>query len=94
MSLDIPNHPDEGDPSTTNDLWSLDLDANGLPVLAHRIVMIEQPLPGMPDKDIRITACGDRRDETTRCGWWWVSKGELPLGLASANHCGVRSTEL
>lgn len=91
MSLDIPNYAE--DPNA-NDLWVMELDENGHPVKAHRITEVEQPLPGMPDEDIRITACGLRFTKHKRVGWWHVPKGELPLGLASANHCGVRSTEL
>lgn len=71
-------------------LWALDLDDNGSPVRAHRIVGVSR-LPGEPpETEVRITACGLRLDITSHPdGWWLVDPGELPLAQADANHCGV-----
>lgn len=79
----------------SNDMWALDLDDDGNPIRAHRITRVENTLPGFPEKEIRWTACGERRSpETHPRGWWLCSKGQLPLGLASANHCGVRKVDI
>lgn len=79
---------------STNDLWALEADQDGCPVKAHRITRVEPSLPGVPPDEARWTACGLRLTLKDRYGYWWVPRGELPLGLASANHCGIRSTEL
>lgn len=83
--------PDGQDPSKTHTLWALDLDNNGYPVLAHRIVNIErrhrktQPDP----EETRVTACGMRLTVTNHPhGWWYVVNGELPIQVQYC-HCGV-----
>jgi hypothetical protein len=79
------------DPPPSQDLWALDLEAYGpfgataVPVLAHKVVRLE----GAGIREVRITACGQRRTYHTHPrGWWTTLPGKLPLQPQHI-HCGL-----
>lgn len=62
-------------------LWALELDGDGWPVLAHRIVE--------DDGQVRVAACGRQLTAATHPrGWWRVRPGKLPLSGENDIHCG------
>jgi hypothetical protein len=63
-------------------LWMLDIDENGWPWQAHRIVA--------DDGTTRTTACGERVTAHTHPrGWWSFPEEHLPLSGDNDIHCGV-----
>lgn len=72
-------------------LWALDLDEQGNPILAHRIVDRKMTKgQGVIAEEYRVTACGLHLDAQNHpTGWWQLPPGEVPLAEISHVHCGL-----
>lgn len=71
--------------------WATDLDRDGWPTYAHRIISTETDAFG---EEVRVTACGRRltRHNHPR-GWRKVKAGETPF-QDPYNHCGADAENL